>query len=72
MMREYRKYWLLGILGAACFGIGDWLLGYVDPSIVNKSFSVIKAGHGAGYDLTKFTVTRCSARSGCRLSCRAA
>ena len=36
MMREYRKYWLLGILGAACFGIGDWLLGYVDPRIVNN------------------------------------
>ena len=40
-----------------CFGIGDWLLGYVDPGIVNESFSVIKAGHGADYDLFKITIT---------------
>ena len=57
MKKEYQKYWLCGIIGAVCFGIGDWLLGYVDPGIVNESFSVIKAGHGAGYDLTKLTIT---------------
>lgn len=57
MKEAYKKYWLCGIIGAVCFGIGDWLLGYVDPGIVNASFSVIKAGHGAGYDLTKITIT---------------
>lgn len=57
MKKGYRKYWLCGIIGAICFGIGDWLLGFVDPGIVNASFSVIKAGHGAGYDLTKITIT---------------
>lgn len=57
MKKEYQKYWLCGIIGAVCFGIGDWLLGYVDPGIINESFSVIKAGHGAGYDLTKLTIT---------------
>ena len=57
MKKEYQKYWLCGMIGAVCFGIGDWLLGYVDPGIVNESFSVIKAGHGAGYDLFKITIT---------------
>ena len=57
MKKEYQKYWLCGIIGAVCFGIGDWLLGYVDPGIVNEAFSVIKAGHGAGYDLVKLTIT---------------
>ncbi|MBQ8094256.1 MAG: hypothetical protein IJ242_11875 [Clostridia bacterium] len=57
MKKEYRKYWLFGIIGAICFGIGDWLLGYVDPGIVNENFAVIKAGHGAGYDLSKITIT---------------
>ena len=57
MKKEYQKYWLCGIIGAVCFGIGDWLLGYVDPGIVNESFSVIKAGHGADYDLFKITIT---------------
>ncbi len=57
MEKEYKKYWLFGIIGAVCFGIGDWLLGYVDPGIVNESFSVIKAGHGADYNLFKITIT---------------
>ena len=57
MKKEYQKYWLCGIIGAVCFGIGDWLLGYVDPGIAGESFSVIKAGHGADYDLFKITIT---------------
>ena len=57
MEKEYKKYWLFGIIGAVCFGIGDWLLGYIDPGIAGESFSVIKAGHGAGYDLFKITIT---------------
>ncbi|MBR1700905.1 MAG: hypothetical protein IJ716_03015 [Lachnospiraceae bacterium] len=57
MKKEYKKYWICGIVGAVCFGIGDWLLGYVDPGIVDESFSVIKVGHGAGYDLVKITIT---------------
>lgn len=52
-----RRDWLLGIVGCILFGIGDWLLGYVDPGIVSEQFSVIKAGHGAGYELWKVTVT---------------
>ena len=47
------KYWLAGIIGAVCFGIGDWLLGYVDPRPVNAAFTVIKAGHGISYALWK-------------------
>ena len=57
MKKEYRKYWICGIIGSICFGIGDWLLGYVDPGIVNESFSVIKARHGENYDLVKITIT---------------
>ncbi|MBQ8161840.1 MAG: hypothetical protein IJ083_14005 [Clostridia bacterium] len=56
-MKKYQKYWLCGIIGAVCFGIGDWLLGYVDPGIVSESLSVIKSGHGEGYDLIKITIT---------------
>ena len=41
MIRDHQKYWFCGIISAVCFGIGDWLLGYVDPGIVNESFSVI-------------------------------
>lgn len=52
-----RKYWVLGLVGCACFGIGDWLLGFVNPEMVNSAFSVLKAGHGVGYDLSKITWT---------------
>ena len=60
MKKEYQKYWLCGIIGAVCFGIGDWLLGYVDPGIVNESFSVIKASSRSHC---------CSVRLGYRSSC---
>ena len=52
-----KKYWLLGLVGSLLFGIGDWLLGFVDPAVVNAAFSVIKAGHGADYALGKIAVT---------------
>ena len=29
-----RKYAIHGIIGCVLFGIGDWLLGYVDPGEV--------------------------------------
>lgn len=46
-----RKYIYLGIIGAILFGIGDWLLGYVDVTpITGTAFEYIRAGHGAGYD----------------------
>lgn len=57
MKRENIKYWLLGIIGAICFGIGDWLLGYVDPGGIGEAISVIRAGHGANYDLRRIAVT---------------
>lgn len=57
MKRENKKYWILGIIGCVLFGIGDWLLGYVDPAVVAEEFSVIKAGHGASYELAKIAVT---------------
>lgn len=27
-----KRYIIFGIIGCLCFGIGDWLLGYVDPA----------------------------------------
>lgn len=30
-MKGNQKFWLLGIMGCALFGVGDWLLGFVDP-----------------------------------------
>ncbi|MBQ9661910.1 MAG: hypothetical protein IJV40_02020 [Oscillospiraceae bacterium] len=55
--RRNRKYWLLGLAGCALFGVGDWLLGYVDPQPVSEVFSVLKAGHGEGYALWKIALT---------------
>ena len=57
MEKHNRKYWLLGLIGCALFGIGDWLLGYVDPQPVSEVFSVLKAGHGEGYALWKIALT---------------
>ena len=39
------------------FGIGDWLLGYVDPQPVSEVFNVLKLGHGEGYALWKLALT---------------
>lgn len=53
-MTPSRKYIVFGIIGCLCFGIGDWLLGYVDPEpIEGNVFYFIRAGHGAGYELVK-------------------
>ena len=52
-----RALWLIGIIGCILFGIGDWLLGFVDPGIVSEKFSVIRAGNGADYDLAKVVWT---------------
>ena len=53
-----RKYSLQGIIGCILFGIGDWLLGFVDPASVNSdTFYFISAGHGADYPAWKITVT---------------
>lgn len=52
------KYYYLGILGAICFGIGDWLLGYVDTSeVVGEAFRYIRAGHGEGYHQVKAIIS---------------
>lgn len=49
---------LCGILGSLCFGVGDWLLGYVDPTPIGENiFYFISAGHGAGYDAWKIVAT---------------
>lgn len=68
MIRETiqnRKYWIFGIIGCLCFGIGDWLLGYVDPAMVNEDlFYFIRAGHGAGYNRIKVIITMVLAMAG--------
>ena len=56
-MNRNQKYWLLGLIGCAMFGVGDWLLGYVDPQPVSDAFTVLKLGHGAGYALWKIALT---------------
>lgn len=56
---------LCGILGSLCFGVGDWLLGYVDPTPIGEDiFYFIRAGHGAGYDPWKIVVTLVMAMAG--------
>ena len=61
MMKETasnKKYWIFGIIGCICFGIGDWLLGYVDPTLVEEDiFYFIRGGHGADYNNIKVTIT---------------
>ena len=56
-MKINQKYWLLGLIGCALFGVGDWLLGFVDPRPVSEVFSVLKAGHGTSYPLWKIALT---------------
>lgn len=57
-MALQKKYTVFGIIGCLCFGIGDWLLGYVNPASVGEDvFYFIREGHGMGYDLSKAAVT---------------
>lgn len=56
-MKKNQKYWLLGLAGCALFGVGDWLLGFVDPQPVSEAFTVLKLGHGEGYALWKIALT---------------
>ena len=49
---------LCGILGCLCFGVGDWLLGYVAPTPIGENtFYFICVGHGANYASWKIVVT---------------
>ena len=49
-----KKYIIFGMIGCLCFGVGDWLLGYVDPALVKGDvFYFIRAGHGADYNTSK-------------------
>lgn len=57
MEKHNRKFWILGLIGCALFGVGDWLLGYVDPQPVSEAFTVLKLGHGKGYALWKIVLT---------------
>lgn len=60
-----KQYWIYGIIGCICFGIGDWLLGYVNPAMIEEDiFYFIRAGHGADYDITKITITLILAMAG--------
>ncbi len=53
-----KKYTLQGLIGCILFGVGDWLLGAVDPARVNGDvFYFISAGHGAEYPPAKITAT---------------
>ena len=53
-----KKYTLQGLIGCILFGVGDWLLGAVDPARVNGDvFYFISAGHGAEYPSLKITIT---------------
>ncbi len=60
-MKEKRKMefaLLCGMLSCLCFGAGDWLLGYVNPTPISENiFYFICAGHGAGYAQWKIVVT---------------
>lgn len=62
---DNKKYWICGIAGSVCFGTGDWLLGYVDPALIEGDiFYFIRAGHGAYYNTAKVTITLVLAMAG--------
>lgn len=53
-MMLQKKFIISGVIGCLCFGIGDWLLGYVDPAFMEEGvFYFIRAGHGADYNTSK-------------------
>lgn len=53
-----KKHIIFSIIGCLCFGVGDWLLGYVDPApIEGNVFYFIREGHGAGYEPLKAVVS---------------
>ena len=53
-----KKYAIQGIIGCVLFGIGDWLLGFVNPDKVEgDTFYFIAAGHGTDYADWKIPVT---------------
>lgn len=65
-----KKYIIFGMIGCLCFGIGDWLLGYVDPMPIDGDiFYFIRAGHGADYDTLKAAVTLAFAAVGTFFLC---
>lgn len=60
-----KKFWIYGIIGCLCFGIGDWLLGYVDPTpIEGDLFYFIRAGHGADYQRLRAVLAMALAMAG--------
>ena len=60
-----KRFWFSGILGCLFFGIGDWLLGCVDPGKVEgKVFYYIREGHGAGFSTSRFILTIITAMIG--------
>ena len=53
-----KKYAIQGIIGCVLFGVGDWLLGFVNPDKVEgDTFYFISAGHGTDYADWKILVT---------------
>ena len=50
--KQYKRWIALGIVGSLLIGYGDWLLGYVDPIILDDSF-YLRSGHGVTYELWK-------------------
>lgn len=53
-----KKYWIYGIIGCLCFGIGDWLLGYVDPTLIEEDlFYFIRVGHGVDFQTIRGVIT---------------
>ncbi|MCM1126478.1 MAG: hypothetical protein NC429_08385 [Lachnospiraceae bacterium] len=64
-MTLQKKYCIFGIIGCLCFGIGDWLLGYVNPALLEGAdLYFIRAGHGMDYNTLRVDVTLALAAAG--------
>ena len=40
---------LIGCIGALLLAIGDWLIGYIDPTIIGDSMILVKGCRNVGY-----------------------
>lgn len=53
-----KKYCIFGLIGCLCFGVGDWLLGYVNPALADETaLYFIRAGHGVNYNTLRVDIT---------------
>ena len=49
-MKSFKKYLVIGFLGAVLLAIGDWLIGYINPQQIRDSLILVEGCNQIGYD----------------------